>query len=134
MLHHAITHQRFDEPIGRFRALCLELPETSEVSSWGHPNFRAGKKTFAAVEWFKGRPSFAYRLGSKTEDELRQRGSQFFLTPYGRGQWLSMWIDRDVNWRLVKTLVDRSYRIVALKRMLVALDGTQEEVSRPQKQ
>ncbi len=116
--------QTFDEPIKRFRVLCLELPETSEVSSWGHPNFRAGKKTFAAVEWFKGRPSFAYRLGPGTGEELRRRGSQFFLTPYGRGQWLSMWIDRKVDWRLVKSLLDRSYRLVALKRMIVALEGT----------
>ena len=120
-----ISPQSFDEPIKRFRALCLGLPETSERSSWGHPNFRAGKKTFATVEWFKGRPSFAFRLGAETDEELRKRGSQFFLTPYGRGQWLSMWIDRPVNWRLVKTLVERSYRIVALKRMIVALDGKQ---------
>src|ERR1035438_10452052 len=27
------------------RALCLSLPETSERTSWGHPNFLAGKKT-----------------------------------------------------------------------------------------
>jgi predicted DNA-binding protein (MmcQ/YjbR family) len=125
VLHNTIKAQKFDESIRRFRSLCLELPETTEVSSWGHPNFRAGKKTFAAVEWFKGRPSFAYRLGPKTADELR-RGSQFFLTPYGRGQWLSMWIDRGVNWRVVKALLARSYRIVALKRMLVALDGSKE--------
>lgn len=124
MLDKTISPRGFDELIKRFRALCLELPETSEVSSWGHPNFRAGKKTFAAVEWFKGRPSFAYRLGPRSADELRQRGSQFFLTPYGRGQWLSMWIDRQVDWRLVKALLDRSYRIVALKRMIVALDST----------
>ena len=124
-----VAAQNFDEPIKRFRTLCLELPETSEASSWGHPNFRAGKKTFATVEWFKGRPSFAFRLGPKTDAELRQRGSQFFLTPYGRGQWLSMWIDRNVDWRLVKTLVDRSYRSVALKRMIVALDGAQNDIS-----
>ena len=117
----------FDEPIKHFRALCLEFPETSEASSWGHPNFRAGKKTFAAVEWFKGRPSFAYRLGPRTADELQQHGSQFFLTPYGRGQWLSMWIDRKVNWRVVRALLDRSYRIVALKRMIIALDGAEND-------
>lgn len=110
-----------EELIKRFRALCLGLPETSEASSWGHPNFRAGKKTFATVEWFKGRPSFAFRLGAKTAEELHQRTAQTFLTPYGRGEWLSLWIDRQVDWRLVRTLVDRSYRMVALKRMIAAL-------------
>lgn len=114
-----------DDLIKRFRALCLGLPETSETSSWKHPNFRAGKKTFATVEWFKGRPSFAFRLGAKGVQELHQDDSRTFLTPYGRGEWLSIWIDQPVDWRLVKSLVDRSYRAVALKRMIAALDGAQ---------
>ena len=113
-----------EELIKRFRALCLGLPETSEASSWGHPNFRAGKKTFAAVEWIKGRPSFAFRLGAMAADELLRIEPETFLTPYGRGQWVSLWIDRPVDWRLVKVFVDQSYRLVALKRMLLALDGT----------
>jgi len=48
----------------RFRAACLSFPEASERSSWGHPNCRAGKKTFAAFERVKGRPSMAFRLAS----------------------------------------------------------------------
>jgi hypothetical protein len=43
--------------VERLRSLCLTLPETSERSSWGHPNFRAGRKTFAAFEIVRGRPS-----------------------------------------------------------------------------
>jgi len=46
----------------------------------------------------------------------------FFLTPYGRGQRVSLEADRRVNWRLAKTLVLKSYRLVALKRMTQALD------------
>ena len=118
-----------DELIERFRAICLALPETSEVSSWEHPNFRAGKKTFATIEWFKGRPSFAFRLGAHAVDELQHHDSQTFVTPYGRGQWLSIWIDRRVDWRLVKALVDRSYRAVALKRMIATLDSTRDHAS-----
>lgn len=116
-----------DETVKRFRALCLGLPETSEVSSWGHPNFRAGKRTFATVEWVKGRPSFAFRLGANAVDEIRHQDSRTFVTPYGRGQWLSIWIDRRVDWRLVRALVDRSYRMVALKRMIISLDGAPED-------
>ena len=37
----------------KLRGLCLSLPETSEVGSWGHPNFRAGKKTFAVFETYE---------------------------------------------------------------------------------
>ena len=113
-----------DRLIKRFRTLCLSLPETSETNSWGHPNFRAGKKIFATVEWLKGRPSLAFRLGAPGAAQFRTRHSEFFYTPYGRDQWLSVWIDTPVTWRLVQGLVDRSYRLVALKRMITVMDST----------
>jgi predicted DNA-binding protein (MmcQ/YjbR family) len=106
----------------RLRALCLALPETSERSSWGHPNFRAGKKTFAAFERVHGRPSIAFRLPGKDVYRLARR-THFFLTPYGRGRWVSRWTDVPLNWRVIDDLLRRSYREVALKRMLTALDA-----------
>jgi predicted DNA-binding protein (MmcQ/YjbR family) len=111
-----------DKLVGRFRTLCLGFPETSEADSWGHPNFRAGKRAFAVVEWFKGRPSLAFRLGATKVVELQRKHAEVFITPYGRGEWLSIWIDRPVNWKFVEDLADRSYRLVALKRMILALE------------
>ncbi len=105
----------------RLRGLCLALPETSEASSWGHPNFRAGKKTFIAFEQVKGRPSIAFRLEG-TDVDLLLRRKEFFVTPYGRGQWVSEWADGPLNWRQVAQLAERSYRLVALKRMTAVLD------------
>jgi len=105
----------------RVRAVCLSFPETSERSSWGHPNFRAGKRTFAAFEVVNGRPSIAFRLDHKDIEQLHRR-KQFFLTPYGRGQWVSMWADTPVDWHVVADLLRRSYRVVALKRMIAALE------------
>jgi len=53
----------FDRPVfSRARQVCLAFPETVERSSWGHPNFRAGTKTFCAFEMIQGRPSIAFRL------------------------------------------------------------------------
>jgi predicted DNA-binding protein (MmcQ/YjbR family) len=106
----------------RLRALCLSLPETSERSSWGHPNFRAGKKTFAAFERVKGRPSIAFRLNRADAARLTRR-KQFFATPYGRGLWISIWSDTRLDWRLISSLVRRGYRVVALKRMIAALEA-----------
>ena len=106
----------------RLRALCLSLPETSERSSWGHPNFRAGKKTFAAFERVKGRPSMAFRL-DRADVARMVRRKQFFATPYGRGLWISMWADTPLDWRLISNLLQRSYRVVALKRMIAALEA-----------
>jgi hypothetical protein len=46
----------------------------------------------------------------------------FFETPYGRRQWVSVWADRRVSWQPVERLLLRSYRLVALKRMIASLD------------
>lgn len=80
----------------------------------------AGKKAFVALEQFDGRPSIAFRLG-RDQIERFSRNRQFFTTPYGRGQWLSLWVDTTFDWSIVKELVITSYGMVALKRMLVAL-------------
>jgi predicted DNA-binding protein (MmcQ/YjbR family) len=106
--------------VQRLRALCLKLPETSERDSWGHPNFRAGTKTFAVFEVIKGRPSIGFRLPPDDVEQLL-RDKQFFPTPYGRALWASLWVDGAVDWKLVSRLLEQSYRTVALKRMLAAL-------------
>ena len=107
--------------LDRLRTLCLTYPEASEAPSWGHPNFKAGKKVFVAFEQIKGRPSIAFRLEPHDVDRLLMR-RQCFVTPYGRGQWVSLWADGALDWKAVADLVDRSYRVVALKRMTTALD------------
>ena len=75
-----------------------------------------------AFEEVNGRPSIAFRLLPVEIDRLMTRKS-FFATPYGRGQWVSMWADVALDWKAVSDLVDRSYRLVALKRMTAVLDG-----------
>jgi predicted DNA-binding protein (MmcQ/YjbR family) len=112
-----------DTILERFRGLCLSLPETSETGSFGHPNFRAGKRTFAAFEWIKERPTLAFRLGADEVDRALLEGERFFATPYGRGLWASLWADRAIDWKLVENLIEQSYRQVALKRMLAGLDA-----------
>ena len=109
-----------ERTLTKLRALCLSLPETNETASWGHPNFKAGKKTFVAFERVKDRHSIAFRLEAD-EVERRLQRKQFFATPYGRGLWVSVWADGPLDWALVHELLRRSYRTVALKRMLAAL-------------
>ena len=115
--------RRFERPIvRRLRKLCLSLPEVNERASWGHPNFRANKRTFVTFEVVKSRPSMAFRLTPDQVTVLLQR-KQFFATPYGRGKWASLWADGPLNWKLVDDLVHRSYRTVANKRLIDRLDG-----------
>lgn len=108
----------------QLRTLCLSLPETSETDSWGHPNFRAGKRTFAAFEDVRGRPSVAIRVGSEAADLLLLQRKDFFATPYGKGKWISTWADVDLDWDFLGELIDQSYRAVALKRMIAALKAS----------
>jgi predicted DNA-binding protein (MmcQ/YjbR family) len=105
-----------DPVLQKLRTLSAALPQTSETSSWGHPNFRVGQRTFATFELIRGRPSIAFRLDEPGVGLLLRR-KQFFRTPYGRGQWVSVWADVPVNWNLVANLFERSYRLVALKRV-----------------
>jgi predicted DNA-binding protein (MmcQ/YjbR family) len=100
----------------RARRLCLSFPETTETASGDHPNFRAGRKTFCTFEMIKGRPSIAFRL-SPVDVTLALSQKHGFATPYGRGLWASLWLDSTIDWKLVATLLDRSYRIVATKQM-----------------
>jgi predicted DNA-binding protein (MmcQ/YjbR family) len=111
-----------DQTLKRFRKLCLALPETSEVGSWGHPNFRAAKRTFAAFEWVKGRPAIAIRLNADEISALLLHSHRYFEPPNGRGLWVAAWADQPIDWKETEALIERSYREVALKRMLVALD------------
>ena len=111
-----------DIVLSRVRSLCLSLPETTETGSWGHPNFRAGRRTFVTYEWVQRRPSIAFRLGRA--DVAKYAGVRGFVrTPYGRDEWISMQADGRMNWRLAKELIVRSYRLVALKRMIRALES-----------
>jgi len=109
----------YERTLAKLRRLCLSLPETSEVASWGHPNFRAGKRIFAVLEVYKGQstPDAAtYRKLAKDE--------RFYVTPYiGSQGWLSLKVEGPLDWREVQDLVLQSYRQVALKRMLALLEG-----------
>jgi predicted DNA-binding protein (MmcQ/YjbR family) len=107
------------------RALCLGLPETSEVEAWGHPTFRAGKKMFAACGEDAGVLTMGLKVGHDRQEELL-RDARFYPTPYAAHQgWVSLRLDGKTDWNEVRGLVREAYRQVALKRMLKALDAEQ---------
>ncbi len=111
----ALVDSRFERPVfARLRRMCLALPDTTEAVAWGHPNFRVAKKTFCALEILKGRPSVA--LGATSAEVKRlMKKKDFFGTPYGRLVYVSRWLDGDINWRELETLVKKSYRLAISK-------------------
>ena len=117
-----------DDPhLGGVRRVCLALPEAVEVEAWGWPSFRAGAKgkMFAIYDRpqrrrvradVQGRPS---RPGRAAEDK------RFFEPWYwGARGWLALNLETaEPDWTEVAELVETSYRQVALKRQLKALEA-----------
>lgn len=115
-----------DDPyLSELRGVCLALPESCEVEAWGRPTFRAGKKMFAV---FEGNDAHPYAVVFKPDPDERPAlvdDARFYVPAYfGPSGWLSLdFTAAAVDWQEVAELMETSYRQVALKRMLRALDG-----------
>lgn len=115
-----------DDPhLAELRQVCLALPETAEVEAWGRPTFRAGKKMFAIFSGTEERPHGVIFKPEPDERPALVQDERFYSPPYfGPSGWLALDLDAaPVDWDEVAELVEGSYRQVALKRMLKALDG-----------
>ena len=110
--------------LARLRAICLALPAAEEKAAWGDPTFRVAGRIFAMHKIGDGRPSLwckaepggqALLVGA---DPLR-----FYVPPYvGHRGWIGVRLDRRPAWREIAVLVERSYRLIAPKR-LAAMDA-----------
>lgn len=114
-----------DDPyLAELRAVCLALPEAVEVEAWGRPTFRAGK-IFATFSGVDDRPYGVIFKPEPGEHEALLNDPRFYAPPYfGPGGWLALDLDAAaVDWDEVGELVEASYRQIALKRMIAALDA-----------
>jgi predicted DNA-binding protein (MmcQ/YjbR family) len=118
-----VTAKGHADAMKRIRALCLDLPESTEVEAWGHPTFRAGKKLFAALGHDAGELTLGMKMSFERQDELL-KDARFYPTPYAaRLGWVSLRIDGKCDWDEIGGLIEEAYRQVALKRMLKVLDA-----------
>jgi predicted DNA-binding protein (MmcQ/YjbR family) len=113
-----------DPFLAELRGICLGLPGSVEVEAWGRPTFRAGGKLFAV---FSGTQEHPYAVVFKPEPPERPALAQdqrFYAPPYfGPIGWLALdFTAAPVDWQEVGELVESSYRQVAPKRMLKALE------------
>jgi predicted DNA-binding protein (MmcQ/YjbR family) len=76
---------------------------------------------FCAFEIIGGRPSMAFRLPA-ADVTAALKDVRCFASPYGRGLWVSVWVDGAVDRTQIEQLVDRSFRTVATKRQIAALE------------
>jgi predicted DNA-binding protein (MmcQ/YjbR family) len=104
-----------EQALNRLRRICAGLPETSEVTAWGHPNFKVANKTFAAFEKYRGEWAIAFKAESEHQQFLVSTDARFYVSPYvGKQGWVSMKIDGDVDWARVKALITEAYRLTSM--------------------
>ena len=124
-MSHPRTYRDDDPHLTDVRRVALALPEAAEVEAWGRPTFRAGKKMFAMFVHHDGHGvAIAFKPDAEDRPALAD-DARFYSPPYlGPGGWLALDLDAaPVDWSEVAELLESSYRQVALKRMLTALDG-----------
>jgi predicted DNA-binding protein (MmcQ/YjbR family) len=116
--------------LDRLRRIALALPETSETVSFGHPTFRAGKKTFAVFENYRGEDTICFKA-TREDQALLVLDPRYFVAPYiGKHGWTSMRVAAPLDWEEVREMVLESYRRVATKKMVARLDEVSATAAR----
>ncbi len=116
-------------PLARLRAICLALPEATEVEAWGEPTFRVRNKLFAMhssgdTHHGKGRDGVWIASTHVTQDlVIRAKPNRYFSPPYvGPSGWIGAWLDRNPPWAEITELLRDAYRLKAGKRLAAQLD------------
>ena len=102
--------------VARLRGICLALPEAVEKETWEIPTFRVRDKIFAMAHdpctvWCKApRGTQEILVGAAPE--------RFFVPPYvGHRGWIGLRLEHDTDWDETASLIRRSYRMTAPKRL-----------------
>ena len=103
----------------RLRVICLALPEAEERETWETPTFRVRDKIFAMVSTRDGSPAIWCKAPPGAQAILIGADPQrFFRPPYvGHKGWIGVRLDAGVDWAELETLVQRSWRLTAPKRL-----------------
>jgi hypothetical protein len=103
----------------RLRAICLALPEANEEVMRRGPSYRVGTKIFALERPWNGWLALWCKTPEGSRDFiLDAEPARFFIPPYfGSRGWIGVGLDEAADWREIEAFVQRSYRLVAPKRL-----------------
>jgi predicted DNA-binding protein (MmcQ/YjbR family) len=117
-----------DPVLRKLRQICLALPDTRETPTWGQPHFRVGEKIFCGYGEEGGTPSIGFKLGVELAAEVIEADPRFRRAPYvGQHGWVSMDATRVDDWDELKAMILESYALIAPKRSLAKLEGSQSK-------
>ncbi len=111
--------RRREQILGRVRALCLALPETSERLSHGAPTFFVRRKRafLMVLRNHHGDGRFAIWCAAPPGLQtmlVEADPERFFVPPYvGHRGWLGMRLDRALDWDELAGIVEDAYAEVA---------------------
>lgn len=118
-----MTRPHPDAVLAGVRDICATLPESEEYLMHGHPSFRAAKKCFVILGHDADIATVSIKVPIMDQPFFLE-DPRFHRTHYiGQHGWVTLTLDGPVDWDEVRTLVTKSYRGAALKRMLKILDG-----------
>lgn len=108
--------------LNKLRSLCSNLPEVIEDKQFGHPAFKAGKKSFCTLSHREGKTRLQIWVGADRQAALTSFDKRFEIPAYvGHNGWINMDLTIKQNWTEIEELLLISYEHFALKRMLKAL-------------
>ena len=106
------------------KAYALSYPETTESFPWGESAFKVKGKTFVFMRADTNEVSFSVKLPRSRTTALALPGSE--PTHYGMGAkgWVTLRPIAKTSLKFLRSFIDESYRAVAPKRVLAALDSS----------
>lgn len=117
------------------REICLGLPEATEVSSHGSPDFRVGKHTFATYvinHHGDGRIALWLNMPPAAQALYVEEAPQvYFVPPYvGPRGWLGVQLDQGLDWGRIGALVREAYAFGAPDRLRASM-GPPRDIQAP---
>jgi predicted DNA-binding protein (MmcQ/YjbR family) len=108
------------KPLTRLRRICLALPQAYEQETWGDATFRVRGKIFVvAREDDEGDTTFSCKAPPGSQHVLVNADPRrFYVPPYvGHKGWVGVRLDGKPDWDEIARIVERSYRLVAPRRI-----------------
>ncbi len=102
---------------------CRKLPEAEPEDEHASPTWRAGKKVFLRGHHDdRERLKLLFLVGAEQQAMMLDDPRYALPLYWGPNGWIELDVEDDIVWPEVASLIETSYRNVALKRMLKALD------------
>jgi len=100
--------EHWDGALRELRAVCGGLPGVTETLSYGNPAFKAGRKTFAVLDIYRGGSCVWLLCGADRREALLSEPG-FFPAPYDRTGVAVCRVAADIDWPNFTGLVRESY-------------------------